>query len=274
MGYRQAGEPRAANVALLRFLRGRDTAPTVLNRDGFAREMNRCSSPLPLSQRLVEEALKVSFRDSDTAFRDATMELRAVEPTGLRSDDERYAFWINVYNALVIDGVRALGVERSIREHQGFFRAVAYQVGDYRYTLDEIENGLLLGNRPLHPRMAPPFEASDPRLDGGPSLPDPRVHFALNCATRSCPRIRPYGAGSLHDELEAATRSFIDGGGVRLEGDRAVLSGLFEFYADDFGGKDALPGWLEPYINDERLRRALRDGAFEFESYDWELPWV
>lgn len=120
-------------------------------------------------------------------YRALTRCLTRFDPAALRGRDERMAFWINVFNALVVDAVISFGVHQSIREAPGLFHRAAYRVRPYRLALDEIEHGLPRANRPMHVRLPPPFSDDDPRAALGPGAPGPRVHFALNRGTRSCP---------------------------------------------------------------------------------------
>src|SRR5690606_36544813 len=113
------------------------------------------------------------------------------DPKGLSSWEERAALWINIYNALTIDAVIAFGIRESVREvpRMGFFRQAAYCIGGHIFSLDDIEHGILRGNRrhPAYP--VPQFDEKDPRRYA--ILPfEPKIHFALTCASRSCP---PFG---------------------------------------------------------------------------------
>src|SRR5262245_28475198 len=69
--------------------------------------------------------------------------LAAIRPERLDRREARLAFWINVYNAMVFHAVVALEVTRSVREVRGFFRRVAYRVGEHVVTADGVEHGIL-----------------------------------------------------------------------------------------------------------------------------------
>jgi len=171
---------------------------------------------------------------------DCTSSLREIDLTALATRAERLAFWINLYNALVIDAVIAFGVRNSVTEGRAgllaFFRRAAYAVGGYRFSCDDIEHGVLRGNRG-HPYLpGPQFGPSDPRRALVISPPDVRGHFALNCGSRSCPPIGVYDAEQVDAQLDLATRHFI---GTDIVVDRARntvrLSQLFRWFASDFG---------------------------------------
>lgn len=202
------------------------------------------------------------------------------DPTTLKSRGEQLAFWINLYNALVIDAVISFGIQRSVIEGKWglltFFRRAAYNVGGHRISLDEIENGVLRGNRG-HPYIpGKQFTAGDPRLEWVIWPPEPRIHFALNCASRSCPPFQVYTADQIETQLDLATRAFIDAS-ILLNPAKQMLvvSSIFQWFKGDFGGQDGiipfiinhLPydgrrAWLIKYKDVIRLR---------YKPYDWHL---
>ncbi|TDI86195.1 MAG: DUF547 domain-containing protein, partial [Chloroflexi bacterium] len=95
------------------------------------------------------------------------------------------AFWINLYNALILHGVLHYKVSGSMLRDVGFFRRVAYNVGGMRFSADDIEHGVLRGNR-RHPYLPfTQFAKGDPREMMSIEDPDPRMHFALVCGARS-----------------------------------------------------------------------------------------
>ena len=160
-------------------------------------------------------------------------QLAGVDPVAITGQHARVAFWLNVYNALL----RAELAERpragSLLRHRRLFGTAAWQVGDHRLTLDEIEHGLLRGNARPPYRLRPLMRGADPRLAAAPPEADPRVHFALNCGARSCPLVRPYDAAGLDEALETATRDYL-----RRESDTQVRPGPAP------GAVPALPGGL------------------------------
>lgn len=183
------------------------------------------------------------------------------------------AWWINLYNALIIHAVIALRIRRSVWEDRGFFRRAAYRVGGLRLSADDIEHGILRGNRP-HPLLrVRQFPPGDPRLRW--TLPlDPRIHFALVCASRSCPPVVIYTTDGLDAQLDAAAAAFITSGGVEVNGRQGVLylSPIFKWYAADFGGKRGVLAFVSRY-----LRRDPSPGLEErrimirYLRYDWTL---
>ncbi|HBY92373.1 MAG TPA: DUF547 domain-containing protein [Chloroflexi bacterium] len=207
-------------------------------------------------------------------------QLRELDLTTLTTREERLAFWINLYNALVIDAVIALGVQHSVTEGRAgvltFFRRAAYIVGGQRFSCEDVEHGILRANRG-HPILpGPQFGPSDPRRASVIAPVDPRIHFALNCASRSCPPIGVYSAGQIDAQLDLATANF-------LAADVAVdpasgsmhLSSIFRWYAGDFGGRAGLIAFLLRHLRDDEHRAWLlkhRESArFVYRPYDWSL---
>lgn len=278
------------DLALLRFLRARTDEQMVLNAPPAARSMpaggplRAHASTAELAPRILCAARELvlgspngvpygqlAHSDQFQAYRALTRELWEFDPASLIGRNERTAFWINLYNVLVIDAVISYQLYESVREMQGFFHRAAYQIGRYRFALDEIEHGVLRGNRPLHPRLPPPFPPNDPRTACALDILDPRIHFALNCGTRSCPPIAFYEAAQLGEQLDAAAASFISTEGVRSEHGEVVISPLFEFYAEDFGGRNGVVAWLLRYLTDPALRRRVACGRLRVAHYDWTL---
>ena len=185
--------------------------------------------------------------------------LEVVDPR-LYSRDEQMAYWINFYNALTVETVVEGYPVDSIREiHRGIVpwagpwgdeRAT---VAGQRLTLDNMEHDIL---RAL--------------------WRDPRIHYAVNCASLGCPNLAPmvFTAGRLEEMLEDTARDYVNHPrGVTLRDDAgAVLSSIYTWFQDDFGGSEAgviehLLRYAEPEL---AARLASFDGALDYE-YDWSL---
>lgn len=204
-------------------------------------------------------------------------QLQLFNPQHLPTPNARRAFWINLYNVLVIDAVIAfdvhVGVTEGILGSLAFFRRAAYTVGGQRVSLDDIEHGILRGNRghPLLP--GPHFPSGDPRQEWIIPL-DPRIHFALNCGARSCPPIRSYVPEKLDAQLDLATRSFVEDSVIVRPG-IVYLSQLFRWYRADFGGSEGVRALLFDYLDDDRcceLRKRQGESLrLRYMPYDWGL---
>ncbi len=190
----------------------------------------------------------------------------------LASRAARLAFWINAYNAcamrLVIDhypiekrggiaGIRnrVVGVPaNSIRQIPHTWDAEFCRVAQEDRSLDGIEHGII---RPLG---------------------DPRIHFAVNCASRSCPVLaaEAYKTDRLEEQLDAAVERFIANPiHYRLEGETRPLLRLnkvLDWYEEDFGAEGVVV-FLRRYVSpeDAALLREPGQVRLEYFDYDWTL---
>jgi len=222
-------------------------------------------------------ALRASSRYGD--FRTCTGKLRAFDPAALPTRGARLAFWINLYNTLVLDAVIALGVQRSVMDRRAgitFFRQAAYIVGGQRMSCDDIEHGILRANRghPFYPGKQ--FLASDPRRKWVIEPFDARIHFALNCASRSCPPIRAYSAERLDTQLDLATRSYLaTNAQIASKWNALYLSSIFKWFQADFGGRQGVMDFLQAHSPHAEQRDWLRQNRcrarLQYSRYDWRL---
>jgi hypothetical protein len=203
--------------------------------------------------------------------------LNAFDLAGLTSRADKLAFWINLYNTIVVHGIVELGIKSSVREVDNFFSRICYQIGQERYTPDDIEHGILRSNaRPPH-RVFRAFGSGDPRGRHALEELDPRIHFALVCGSRSCAPIRFYQAGRIDQQLDAASANFVNSSEVVIlpEHNKVLLSQIFHWYQRDFGGRrevfDFLLAHLDHDHKAEYLRRHAGDIAVEYLFYDWNL---
>ncbi|MDQ3617297.1 MAG: DUF547 domain-containing protein [Pseudomonadota bacterium] len=183
---------------------------------------------------------------------------------------QRQAFLINAYNAATVQLVLTRYPKLdSIKEIGGLLsspwkRRFVPLLGQTR-SLDDIEHGL---------------------LRGAPEYRDPRIHFAVNCASLGCPALRPeaFTAAQLDAQLRDQTRRFVrdrsrnrvraamTGGRVTLE-----LSSIFDWYGGDFARAGGVAGFVAGYADaigaSPAQAAALRAGKVElrFLDYDWSL---
>lgn len=188
--------------------------------------------------------------------------LETATPQGQPADTQR-AFWINAYNARVIAGVLERYPLDSVRDVgylggrvRGFFGLREHPVAGRSRTLDEIEREILL---------------KDP-------LWDERIHWALTCASRGCPRLReePYVGERLDMQLDFQARTYLNSPlGSRLDREAQVLylTRIFEWSADDFRrAAGSVREYAARYLTGTDAE-AARDTAFttDYLEYDWGL---
>lgn len=162
------------------------------------------------------------------------------------------AFYINAYNALTLDSVLDLWPVESVQKEKGFFKGRKHRIAGRELTLDELENGIIR-------------EQFD----------EPRIHFAVNCASASCPPLadEPYEARGLDRMLEAQTVSYLRATTkLRRSRGQVAVSKIFEWFEADFepvGGVRAfvakrLPPKKAAFVRDESHR-------ITYLPYDWSL---
>jgi hypothetical protein len=199
--------------------------------------------------------------------------LASIRLDTLTTRGTQLAFWINVYNALILHGIVRLGVRRSVARVWNFFGRAVYRIDGAVFSPDDVEHGVLRGNRRRILPPLRPFGARDPRRGLALSPLDPRIHFAISCGARSCPPVGVYRAGAIDAQLDFATRSFVNSE-VSLEDGRIVCSRLFKWYRRDFDAAGGLTAFLLRYLDDGPTRRALASGApsrVGFRHWDWSL---
>ncbi|KAG2432426.1 hypothetical protein HYH02_012997 [Chlamydomonas schloesseri] len=272
---------------------------------GPARPANEVATGLrELILRLYDKHLSADGRSvsygamrADPLFREfvtATAELQKVDLAPL-SREELMAFAINLYNALVIHALVALRLTRMSTAQRATFysRTAKYDIGGLDYTADDLEQGVLRGNRAgasnlwnllgLHGLAGGFWKDGNPRLAKVVRPMDPRIHFALVCGAKSCPPIRLYSAANLEEGLAAAAEAFV-GGEVEVDpAKREVrLSKIFKWYAVDFGANKAerlayVAGLLQQPARGqlEGLLAAAEAGGPQirvtYKEYDWSL---
>ncbi len=220
-----------------------------------------------------------AIRDSGEyrRYRSLAAGLRDFEPDTLKDDRERLAFWINLYNSIVIDAIIRLDVRSSVKEIVGFFRKVKYIIGGRTYSPDDIEHGILRANGVAYGHLFRHFGPFDSRRRYSLGRLEPRIHFALVCGSRSCAPIKFYTPEGIYDELEKATVNFINSSEVIVvpEEKKLFLSMIFKWYERDFGGLRGVVDFIQRYLVDDDLKNFLRDErsglSVEYLYYDWRL---
>ncbi|XP_061182675.1 uncharacterized protein LOC133191032 [Saccostrea echinata] len=225
---------------------------------------------------------KLKKSEAFKEYKKETLQLQFVSLDDL-SEAERKAFFINLYNALTIHGLAEQeSLPSSVLDIQQFWKTTAYNVGGLVYSLDDIEHGILRGNRSHPASTKPQFSEGDPRLKYVMKKLDPRIHFALVCGAVSCPAINVYTAENLDKALDQATRNFCKQEvSMFTEVDEVWLSKIFLWYRDDFGGNSvSVIEWIMPYLEKDIQDRAVvllfkiknvGQVDIKYNEYDWRL---
>lgn len=196
-------------------------------------------------------------------------QLSRADLEGLGGAEERAAFWVNAYNALTVWGVvGARAEDPGFQVDRGgfvFFQERRWEVGGLRVSLDLIEHGVLRGDAG-HGSVSgledEGVRAAVMAEHGRIGDFDARIHFALNCASRSCPDLRgePYQGEGWEEALSAQTVAFLsdEGKGAGPEGVSMLFLWFFSDFARDGGDVEGFIGrWREGGVEGVALGRYL-----------------
>ena len=185
------------------------------------------------------------------------------------------AFWLNVFNAVVVRDIAELAQAETVKEVEAFFEQPRVRVAGFGYSLDDIEHGLLRGNVPKFGSSKPPMERDDPRLAHTPLAYDERMHFGLFSAGRSSPPLRVFDGGHVDRDLEDATSAYLQREArVEQEGALVILPRQFFWYREDFGGEQSALGFALARMDDDVVDKVdARRGKVKvrYADFDWSL---
>lgn len=169
------------------------------------------------------------------------------DPNNNWSTQELLAYYINLYNAATLQLIVDNYPTKSIQDISGAFTKGFITIGNRELSLGGIENGVLR------------------------KMNEPRIHFAINCASVSCPKLmnEAYTASKINEQLDAAVNEFINSDKNELSKDNPKISSIFDFYTSDFkvDGKTDVIG----YINTYSKIKMNAGTAYTFKEYDWNL---
>lgn len=181
--------------------------------------------------------------------------LQSLDPRTL-ARNEQLAYWINFYNALTaqvvleeypVDSIRSI---RFLTSPFGPWDKNLVKVQGKKLSLNDIEHGVL---RPI--------------------WKDPRIHFAVNCASIGCPNLADEAFTAINaDELmdEAASDFINHARGVEVKGTKLMLSSIFDWYGSDFGSNQAeIVNYISQFFDGDSSKLKAVD-QFDYQ-YDWAL---
>jgi hypothetical protein len=199
---------------------------------------------------------RVSSADK-AALKSYLDDLQRVKVTALNANEQQ-AYWINLYNALTIDVVLAHYPVASIRDIGGGL----FVTGPWKKELVVVEGRKLSLDNIEHDILRKTWR-------------DPRVHYAVNCASMSCPNLmaQPFTGAKLERMLDQGARDYVNHPrGARVEKGRLILSQIYEWYRRDFGSRDGeiivhIAGYAEPKLKGQLANIKTIAGY----DYDWSL---
>ena len=202
-----------------------------------------------LLRKHVSSSGKVNYggMKADKAQLASYLEILAANPPEAGwSKGKTMAYWINAYNAFTVKLILDNYPVSSITDLEGGnpWKKRWITLGSQTYTLDQIEKEILIKK-----------------------YKDARVHFAVNCAAKSCPALlnQAWTASNLESNFEKQTKAFVSNSKFNeISPKSAKVSKLFEWYASDFGD-------VKAFINKYSNTQLKSNAKIDFLEYDWKL---
>lgn len=190
---------------------------------------------------------------SDSAFEQYLQELN--QPLITLDKNEQLSFWINAYNAFAIKGIIDGRSPSTFFGRIGYFKNAKYTIGGKKMNLFDLERKVII-----------PFD-------------EPRIHFAINCASGSCPKLisEAYRADLLETQLDQVTELFLaDESRNKFDQKNKVahLSKIFDWFEKDFKQHSgSIQKYIAQYVSDPELASELNDEQYtiNYLPYDWSL---
>ena len=156
--------------------------------------------------------------------------------------NDKLAYWINTYNAITVNLILDNLPIKSIKEIKNRWGKKLYK---NKYSLGDIEHKILR------------------------KMNEPRIHFAINCASKSCPKLlnESYNGRKLEKQLVEVTKAFLCNPKKNvLKNNQVYLSRIFLWFSKDFGTKKEKINFIYKYSGIE-----LINPKFKYLEYDWSL---
>lgn len=187
------------------------------------------------------------FQEDRVALDSYLQMLSAQQPTKQWSVQELLAYYINLYNAYTVDLILDNYPVKSIKDINGPWTRGIVPIGKNNLSLGGIENGVLR------------------------KMNEPRMHFAINCASISCPNLlnEAYTASKINEQLDKAAAGFINGNKNVISATNPKLSSIFDWYAKDYkvnGETNVIA-----YINQYSKVKINASSSLEYLEYNWNL---
>lgn len=182
--------------------------------------------------------------------------LSASNPSDKWSEKERLAFWINAYNAFTVDlilqhypveSIKDIGSKIKIPFVSTAWDIKFIKIGGKEYDLNSIEHSVLRKQ-----------------------FDEPRIHFAINCASYSCPKLlnEAFTADKLESQLQKTAKDFVnDKSKNKITATSLELSQIFNWYKGDFTKNKTLIAYIQQYTSVKISPKAKVSHL----EYDWSL---
>lgn len=211
-----------------------------------------------LLKKHVDESGNVDYaglKEDETQLDAYLKVLSNHHPSASWNKNDQLAFWINAYNAFTVKLIVKHYPVKTIKELGGSIYKINtpwdikfIKIGEETYDLNNIEHGIIRKE-----------------------FNEPRIHFAVNCASVSCPKLRneAYVGSKLEAQLEDQTKSFINNSTKNnIKKKTANLSKLFRWFKGDFEqGKTSVIDFINKYAGTKITKKT----KIEYLDYDWNL---
>lgn len=202
-----------------------------------------------LKKHVIEDGLVdyKGFEKDNEALQSYLLMLSSQQPNNQWSVQELLAYYINLYNAYTVKLILDNYPVESIKDINGPWTRGIVPIGKYNLSLGGIENGILR------------------------KMNEPRIHFAINCASISCPNLlnEAYTAAKINEQLDKAARGFINGNKNDINPAEPKLSSIFDWYQKDYKVKGEQN--VIAYINQYSEVSIHKDATLLYMEYDWNL---
>ena len=184
------------------------------------------------------------FLQDKSKLEDYLNSLSTQVPTNDWSVQEQLAYYINLYNAQTVDLILSNYPLKSIKDIDGPWTKDIIKIGEKVLSLGALEHSILR------------------------KMNEPRIHFAINCASGSCPKLlnEAYTPEKLEEQLEEATRGFINSDNNTISPDKLELSRIFKWFKGDFKN-----GKLISFIDLYAKVKIDPKANINYKEYDWSL---
>lgn len=186
------------------------------------------------------------FKADENELKDYIIYLGTHSPNDTWIKEEQLVYWINAYNALTVDLIIRHYPVKSIKDIKNPWEQRLWKLGEKWYNLDDIEHQILR------------------------KMNEPRIHFAIVCASFSCPKLQneAFEASKIEAQLTNATEEFLsDTSRNEISENNIKISKIFQWFSKDFKQNGSVVDFINIYTDIDISPKA----KISFKDYNWDL---
>ena len=186
------------------------------------------------------------FKADENELKDYIIYLGTHSPNDTWIKEEQLVYWINAYNALTVDLIISHYPVKSIKDIKNPWEQRLWKLGEKWYNLDDIEHQILR------------------------KMDEPRIHFAIVCASFSCPKLlnEAFEASKIEAQLTNAIKDFLsDTSRNEISENSLKLSKIFQWFSKDFKQNGSVVDFINIYTDIDISPKA----KISFKDYNWDL---